>query len=70
MRPSRELCSLVRDERGLTSVEYAICLCLIAALAIGAWNTFGDHLLGNLQRADTKLDDHLRLSEKPSRSSE
>jgi Flp pilus assembly pilin Flp len=58
---------LVRDQRGLTTVEYAICLCLVAALAVGAWNSFGDHVLGNLQRADTKIDDHLHENEKAPR---
>lgn len=58
---------LVRDERGLTSVEYAICLCLVAAVAVGAWSTFGEHVLANLQRADVRIDDYLHGDEKPPR---
>ncbi len=33
--------ALVRDTRGLSTVEYVIILCLIAAVAVGTWTTFG-----------------------------
>ena len=32
---------LVRDERGLTTVEYALVLALIAVAGILVWQTFG-----------------------------
>jgi Flp pilus assembly pilin Flp len=35
---------LKRDERGLTTVEYVIVLCLISALAVATWQQFGDNV--------------------------
>lgn len=32
---------LVRDERGLSTIEYVIILVLVAAIAIGTWSAFG-----------------------------
>jgi Flp pilus assembly pilin Flp len=32
---------LVRDERGLSTIEYVIILVLVAAIAIGTWSVFG-----------------------------
>ena len=32
------LAAFIDDETGLTSVEYAILLALIAAIAVGAWD--------------------------------
>ena len=43
---------LQSDERGLTTVEYVIVLCLIAALAVGTWKTFGGHVNDYLIKAD------------------
>ncbi len=33
---------LVRDERGLTTLEYALVLALIVAAGVVAWQTFGE----------------------------
>lgn len=33
--------ALARDTRGLSTVEYVIILCLIAAVAVGTWKIFG-----------------------------
>ena len=33
--------TLLRDTRGLSTVEYVIILVLVAALAIGSWRQFG-----------------------------
>jgi Flp pilus assembly pilin Flp len=33
--------SLVKDDRGLSTVEYVIILVLIASAAVGVWKTFG-----------------------------
>ena len=33
--------SLYEDERGLTTVEYVIVLCLIAAVSVGLWGELG-----------------------------
>jgi Flp pilus assembly pilin Flp len=34
--------SLMRDERGLSTVEYVIILVVVAVAAIGLWGKFGD----------------------------
>jgi Flp pilus assembly pilin Flp len=34
--------SLLRDNRGLTTVEYIIILCLIAVVGFGVWKKFGE----------------------------
>jgi Flp pilus assembly pilin Flp len=51
---------LRRDERGLTTVEYAIVLCLIAALAVVSWKKFGqmvdDKLTGAKDHVGEQLD--------------
>ncbi|MBW2402463.1 MAG: hypothetical protein JRF42_01335 [Deltaproteobacteria bacterium] len=36
--------SLMRDQRGLTTVEYIIVLGLIAVVGIAAWQQFGETL--------------------------
>jgi Flp pilus assembly pilin Flp len=48
--------SLVRDERGLSTVEYVIILVLIAAAAIGLWVTFGKSLREKIDAANTEMD--------------
>ena len=47
------------DERGLTTVEYVIVLCLIAALAVGTWNTFGEMIEGKLATASDDIESNL-----------
>jgi len=46
---------LLIDARGLTTVEYTIVLCLIAALCVGVWKTFGDDLQGYITQSTGKL---------------
>jgi Flp pilus assembly pilin Flp len=46
---------LPRDERGLTTVEYVIVLCLIAAVAVGTWDALGEHIHDALQKADSDI---------------
>jgi len=36
-----ESLSLLRDQRGLTTVEYIIILCLIAVVGFAVWQKFG-----------------------------
>jgi Flp pilus assembly pilin Flp len=43
--------SLVRDEAGLSTVEYVIILVLVAAIAIGTWQTFGRTVTSGLSKA-------------------
>jgi len=37
-----ETLSLLRDQRGLTTVEYIIILCLIAVVGFAVWKKFGE----------------------------
>ena len=57
---------LARDRRGLTTVEYTIVLCLIAALCVGAWSQFGAQLEGHITGASVKLRDYLNTDGKGS----
>ncbi|MCZ7682642.1 MAG: hypothetical protein M5U28_29140 [Sandaracinaceae bacterium] len=42
LKKSQKLTGLLRDERGLTTVEYIIILCLIAVVGFAIWKKFGD----------------------------
>jgi Flp pilus assembly pilin Flp len=55
----RSILRLRRDERGLTTVEYAIVLCLIAALAVGTWQLFGTRVNDSLTKASNKINTEL-----------
>ena len=48
--------ALVRDERGLSTVEYVIILVLVAAAAIALWMSFGSVLRTKIGAATTELD--------------
>lgn len=48
------LSALRSDQRGLTTVEYAIILCLIVAITAGTWDTFGGKIKEALVR-DTEI---------------
>ncbi|MBZ0117798.1 MAG: hypothetical protein K8H88_12420 [Sandaracinaceae bacterium] len=41
VKKSNRLAALLRDERGLTTVEYIIILCLIAIVGFAVWKKFG-----------------------------
>lgn len=49
--------TLARDDRGLSTVEYVIVLVLIAAVAMGAWQSFGGMVKGKLENATDGFDD-------------
>jgi Flp pilus assembly pilin Flp len=51
--------SLVRDEAGLSTVEYVIILVLIAAIAIGTWQTFGTRVKDGLTSASDNFDSNV-----------
>jgi Flp pilus assembly pilin Flp len=55
----RHLRALLADERGLTTVEYVIVLCLIAALSVGLWADLGERITGYLSGAIQDLDAEL-----------
>jgi Flp pilus assembly pilin Flp len=47
---------LIRDEAGLSTVEYVIILVLIAAVAMATWQQFGSKLNSALGGASTQFD--------------
>jgi|LSQX01.1.fsa_nt_gb Flp pilus assembly pilin Flp len=44
-----------RDEEGLATVEYALLLALIVALAVAAWSTFGSILRNKVAASSNSL---------------
>jgi Flp pilus assembly pilin Flp len=54
---SKSIRSLMRDDRGLTTVEYIIVLGLIAVVGIAAWQKFGETLIGEVEAADGYIAD-------------
>lgn len=48
--------SLLADERGLTTVEYVIVLCLIVAVAVEAWGILGKNVKGYVEDASGAID--------------
>jgi Flp pilus assembly pilin Flp len=46
---------LVRNDAGLSTVEYVIILVLVAAIAIGTWQTFGKTVTSGLSKASSKF---------------
>lgn len=51
----QKLRNLVRDDRGLSTVEYVILLVLIAAVAMGTWQTFGAEVQRKLDNASSEF---------------
>lgn len=47
--------SLVRDERGLSTVEYVIILVVVAVAAIGLWGKFGAAVKGKVTESTTEI---------------
>ena len=50
---------LTRDERGTSTVEYAIVLCLVAALGVGVWQKFGANVKKYTGNADSMISKQL-----------
>jgi len=48
--------SLLRDTRGLSTVEYVIILMLVAVLAIGTWRTFGSAVKAKITESSTAVE--------------
>ena len=46
---------LWKDEEGLTTVEYALLLALVAIAAIAAWSTLGQRTSGTVTKATSSL---------------
>lgn len=53
---------LVKDERGLSTVEYVIILVLIAAAAVGTWSTFGKLIMAKIGSANGEINDNVVIS--------
>ena len=51
-----EKTSLLRDTRGLTTVEYIIILCLIAIVGFVAWKKFGTAVAARTDEAATTVE--------------
>jgi Flp pilus assembly pilin Flp len=45
----------VRDEEGLTTVEYALLLALLVVAAVGVWTTFGRQVKNSVSSATNAL---------------
>lgn len=52
--------ALARDQRGLTTVEYAIVLCVIIAVAVLTWKEFGDVIHDSLIASKTDIEGALK----------
>ena len=48
--------ALVKNTRGLSTVEYVIILCLLAILAIGTWDKFGGAIREKLDNATDEIE--------------
>jgi Flp pilus assembly pilin Flp len=51
--------ALARDQRGLSTVEYAIILCLIVAFAVGTWETFGQRVKDSLEKSSNDINEKI-----------
>ena len=56
-RPTRA--SILRDERGLSTVEYVVLLVLICAACVGLWSTFGSTLTEKLGGASDEFESNV-----------
>ena len=65
-RLSNHQTSIVRDERGLSTVEYVIILILIAASAIGIWSTFGKTVKEKIDDANKEVQQEVNIDGKGS----
>lgn len=48
--------SLIKDDRGLSTVEYVIILVLIAAAAVGTWKTLGTTITTKISDSQMEID--------------
>jgi len=51
--------TLVRDQAGLSTVEYVIILVLIASISIITWKTFGNQVKGGLDKASSNFKENV-----------
>ncbi|MDB4932365.1 MAG: hypothetical protein JWM10_4849 [Myxococcaceae bacterium] len=55
MNSKKNLKSLLRDDAGLSTVEYVIILILIAVVGISAWRTFGNNVVGKITSGSNQI---------------
>lgn len=55
LKRSQRFDGLLRDERGLTTVEYIIILCLIAVVGFAIWKKFGETVKQKVGGADNVI---------------
>ncbi len=48
--------TLLKDRRGLSTVEYVIILALIAIVTVGIWRKFGDSLYKAIEAGKIQVD--------------
>lgn len=51
----KKLMGFVKEEEGVTMVEYALILALVAVVAIGTWSSLGKNIEGKVEEAIDKL---------------
>ena len=55
-KTKKQMPSLLKDQRGLTTVEYIIILCLIAVVGFAVWRKFGETVKTRVGEANDTLD--------------
>jgi len=50
---------LASDQRGGALVEYVIVVALVAAVAVGTWQTFGQSVKDNIDSANNTINDEI-----------
>jgi len=52
IKTTKKMPSIIKDQRGLTTVEYIIILCLIAVVGFAVWKKFGETVKTRISEAD------------------
>jgi Flp pilus assembly pilin Flp len=61
----KRLLGLANDQRGGALVEYVIVVALVACVAVGAWQAFGEQLVTNIESSGTKINDAVETATAP-----
>lgn len=56
-RSAPSTASLLRDERGLSTVEYIILMVIIVVGCVGIWNSIGSKVVTDLTKAEQAIND-------------
>jgi Flp pilus assembly pilin Flp len=60
--------TLLRDERGLSTVEYVIILVLLAAAAVGVWTQFGGTITSKIKASDKEIQENVVIEQRSNSS--